>query len=177
MSIIGEKTYLTCIKKSSLEILRTWRNSEDIKQYTREYREISEEMQSQWFEKQIHNKSQLNFEIYSNDNNCLIGQCSLANINWTYRSAEFGIYIAVSNLRGYGSDALKALIKHGFYELNLHRIYGEVYSNNLRALSAFYKIGFVKECVLRKAKFMNGDYCDIICVSMLEDEWREKYGK
>ena len=180
MPIVGDKTYLTCVSSASNDKLREWRNSPEIKQFMREYREISEDMQKAWFETNANNDtSQLHFEIHDKETDTLIGHCSLTKINWVYRNAEFGVLIGdkSSEFRGYGSDALKALIRHGFYELGFHRIYGEVYSNNQRALSAFYKIGFVKECMLRKAKFINGSFYDTICISILEDEWRKLYGE
>ena len=62
-----------------------------------------------------------NFEIRLKEGNKLIGQCGLNNISWINRSAEFSIIIGYSEFRGYGygSDAIRILIKYGFEELNL----------------------------------------------------------
>lgn len=181
--LIGEKTYLTCVQASSLEKLREWRNNPKIKQFMREYREINEEMQKKWFETSAHNdKFQLHFEIWTKEpplhtqeKSKLIGHCSLTKINWTYRSAEFGVLIGDedSHGQGLGSDALNTLIGHGFLQLNLHKVIGEVFSYNERALSAFYALGFSKECILRSAKFFDGKYHDVILISILEDEWKK----
>lgn len=180
MAIYYNKVYLTDVSHKNIEQLRLWRNTPEIKHITREYREINEEMQQQWFDTHAYSdNTQIHFEIHSTETNGLLGHCSLTNINWVYRSAEFGIYLGEQQQqhKGYGGDALKALIRHGFEDLNMHKMWGETFSFNQKALSAFYKIGFTEECVLRRAKFINGQYHDIIVISILEDEWREKYGE
>jgi len=108
------------------------------------------------------------------NNSTLIGHCVLTNIHWTYRTAEFGIYIGDKAGRGFGwgTEALKLLLTYGFDVLNLNKVWGEVYDDN-PALKIFEKLGFKQECIMKQARFMHGKYCDIFVIGMLKGEWGE----
>jgi len=72
--------------------------------------------------------------------------------------------------KGYGTFAIKEILRHGFDYLKLHRIELEVYDFNERAIGLYKKIGFTEEGRLRQAYKMNG-YHDIVLMSILEDEF------
>ena len=69
---------------------------------------------------------------------------------------------------------LETLIKYGFEELNLNRIWCEVYSNN-DSIHLYRKIGFKDEGILRQHVFKNGEYLDSYVLGMLKTEYNEKY--
>jgi diamine N-acetyltransferase len=104
-----------------------------------------------------------------------IGNCGFHNLDWRCRSAEVGIMIGEKNYwnRGYGTDAMRLLLKHGFGTLNLNRIYLYVYQNNPRAIRTYEKAGFVHEGVRRQAAYKDGQYIDILMMSVLRSEWQE----
>ena len=141
----GKKVILTSVEEENLEQLRNWRNRPELRKYFREYREISKTMQKRWFEKINNDPNQVNFEIRTLDNQLLIGHCGLYYINWIIKSAEFGIYVGDNNHRngGFGSDALRTLIKYGFEDLNLNKIWCEVYDNNT-SIDVYKPAGEVK---------------------------------
>lgn len=57
--------------------------------------------------------------------------------------AEWGIVITSKmQNKGYGKEALRRSVEYGFNELNLKRIYLEVYANNLRAIHIYENCGF-----------------------------------
>jgi UDP-4-amino-4,6-dideoxy-N-acetyl-beta-L-altrosamine N-acetyltransferase len=173
----GKKIYLSSVEESSLEKLRQWRNKPELRRYFREYREISSTMQKNWFNSRVlDNPNQVDFEIHDKHTDKLLGHCGLYYINWIHRHAEFGIYIGDEDFRqgGYGSDALRTLLKYGFNDLNLNKIWCEVYSNN-DAIGVYRHIGFVDEGCLRQNYFNEGQYWDCYLMSMLREEYREKY--
>jgi UDP-4-amino-4,6-dideoxy-N-acetyl-beta-L-altrosamine N-acetyltransferase len=169
----GKKVNLVSVKKENLEKLRTWRNRPDLKKYFREYRTISPSMQNEWFKKINEDRSQVNFEIRDKTSNSLIGHCGLHYISWINRHAEFGIYVGDPNFRsgGFGSDALRTLIRYGFEELNLNKIWCEVYANNT-ALDIYRHIGFKDEGVLRQHYFNEGKYWDSYNLSLLREDYK-----
>ena len=59
-------------------------------------------------------------------------------------------------------------------DLNLNKIWCEVYSNN-DAIDVYRHIGFVDEGCLRQNYFNEGQYWDSCLMSMLREEYREKY--
>lgn len=57
--------------------------------------------------------------------------------------AEWGIVITSKmQNKGYGKEALRRSVEYGFNELNLKRIYLEVYANNPRAIHIYENCGF-----------------------------------
>ena len=168
----GNKVYLIKTQHSSIEQLRQWRNQPELRKYFREFREIGIEDQERWFHKIEKDPNQFNFEIRDKKNKKLVGHCGLHYISWTNRTAEFGIYIGDKTYRGrgYGSNALRTLIKYGFDELNMNRIWCEVYNNN-DALPIYKHLGFVEEGILRQNYYSEGKYWDSHILSMLKEEF------
>lgn len=73
--------------------------------------------------------------------------------------------------RGYGTDAMRLMVTYGFETLHLHRIELGVYAFNPRAIRAYEKAGFRREGVRREALYWEGEYHDMIIMSVLEQEW------
>ena len=94
-------------------------------------------------------------------------------LEWTNRSAEFGIFIGDKTFwnNGYGCEATRLTLQHGFETLNLNRIYLHVFETNPRAIHVYDKIGFIREGKLRQTTFRNGRYIDTLIMSMLRSEW------
>ena len=171
--IKGKKIYLCAVEESSLEQLRGWRNNPELRQYFREQREISSTMQQDWFNNRVvNNSNQVDFEIHDQETGKLLGHCGLYYINWINRVAEFTVYIGDVEYRngGYGSDALRTLFRYGFEQLNLNKIWCEVYSNN-NALDIYRHLGFVDEGRLRQNYYTNGKFWDSFLLGLLRDEW------
>ncbi|MGC8902938.1 MAG: GNAT family N-acetyltransferase [Fervidobacterium sp.] len=71
--------------------------------------------------------------------------------------------------KGLGSEMLKRAIVFAFNELNLNRITAEVYEYNIVSMKLLEKLGFVQEGRLRKAKFHNSRFWDIIIYGLLKE--------
>lgn len=172
--ILGKKSYLTSVQPGAIEKLRHWRNNPETRKYFRTSREISKPQQENWYKRSQTNQSQFDFEIHDMESGKLVGHTGLYYVDWISRKAEFSIYIGDMDFRGkgIGSDALRTLIKYGFEEINLNKIWCEVYSNNA-AVNIYRKIGFIDEGVLRQNAFKNGEYVDGLVLSLLKAEWLE----
>lgn len=114
------------------------------------------------------------FVIETLANREYIGGIALHAINWIDRHAAVGIVIGDKSYwgRGYGTDAMRLLLRIGFDKLNLHRLWLRVYDFNLRAISSYEKCGFKREGVLREERFHKGAYHDTIVMGMIADEYR-----
>ena len=172
--IAGKKCYLTGVRPESIETLRIWRNNPELRQYFRTYKEITKPMQAEWYRRGSNSSKQYDFEIRDLETGKLIGHTGLYYVDSIARKAEFAIYIGDMDFRGkgLGSDALRTLIKYGFQELNLNKIWCEVFSNNA-AIDIYRRIGFVDEGVLRQNVFKHGKYLDSFVLSLLREEWLE----
>ena len=173
--IKGEKVILSQVEEFHLSLLLNWRNNPDFRKYYREYRLLTMTHQKRWWRNKILNDDSWQyFVIKPIDKDKVIGVTGLTYIHPIYRSAEFAITIGDLSYsgQGYGSDALRTLIKYGFNEINLNRIWCEVFSNNA-ALEIYKHIGFKAEGIMRETYFYDGKYWDSHILSMLRSEWKK----
>lgn len=102
-----------------------------------------------------------------------VGEVVINEIDEDNRSANIRIAIfdPADWSKGYGTDALRLMVRYGFESLKLHRIELGVYDFNPRAVRVYEKIGFRREGVLRDALLWDGEYHDMVLMSVLEQEW------
>jgi RimJ/RimL family protein N-acetyltransferase len=104
----------------------------------------------------------------------LVGLCGLDGFEERNRSGVLGIWIGKPFWgRGLGTDAVRALCRFGFQEMNLHRIALTVYDTNPRAVRAYERVGFKEEGRRRSAQFVDGRFVDVIDMGLLENELLE----
>lgn len=115
----------------------------------------------------------VHFAIHALSDGQLIGNCSLKEIDGKNRSACLGIFIGDRGYwgKGFGSDAVRILVRYGFGELNLHRIWLRVHAFNERAIKAYRKVGFIEEGRLREAIYRDGRYWDELIMALLRPEY------
>ena len=103
-----------------------------------------------------------------------IGGISFNVIDWLNRSAGLGIVIGDKSLwgKGYGTDAMRVLMRLAFDKMNLHRLWLHVHDYNPRAIASYEKCGFKREGMLRQDHFTRGRYHDTIVMGILESEYR-----
>lgn len=158
------------IEREDLEQLKNWRNNSEIRSWTREYRLLNMENQNDWFKSMSRNKNNEMFliEILLNNDWTPIGVCGLCYINWLSKNAEVSLYIGESGFRGLGlgKRILKFLKEKAFNELNLHKLWAEVYSGNAASMSLFEKAGYIMEGRLKQQVFKNGKYQDSVFFSL-----------
>ncbi|HYM16736.1 MAG TPA: GNAT family protein [Dehalococcoidia bacterium] len=103
-----------------------------------------------------------------------IGNCRLFAVSAEDRSAKLGISIGeeVYRSHGYGSDAVRTLVRFAFAEMNLNRVELDVFDYNDRAIACYRKCGFVEEGRRRQARYARGVYHDTVVMAVLRDGWR-----
>lgn len=86
------------------------------------------------------------------------------------RSAELGYWIGEKFWgKGIATKAVELILKYGFEELQLVRIYSGVFENNPASMKVLEKNGFQKEAIMRKAVFKNAVLMDEHLYSKLND--------
>lgn len=102
-----------------------------------------------------------------------IGEVLLADIDRINGSAQLGIFIGEAGEwgKGYGTDAVNAIVDFGFAELRLERIWLNVWTENPRARRAYEKAGFVREGTLRHDHYEHGAYTSGDIMALLRTEW------
>lgn len=180
----GKKVYLDVIDPSNIEWMRQQRNKPEMRQYFREWKDISKDQQVKWYASRGNNTdpNHVYFEIHSAEpvalgpkksiaTNELVGSCGLHYVDWRLRSAEFGIFLCdKARGHGMGKEALTILLDYGFNTMNMNRVWAEVFDNN-QAISMYKKIGFKEEGVMRDTYFESGKYGNSYIISLLQREW------
>ena len=78
--------------------------------------------------------------------------------------------------RGIGTAVGSALLKIGFEDMGLHRIYGTCDPRNAASASVLKKLGMTYEGRMRHTMHIRDGWRDSELFSLLEDEWRASQG-
>ena len=173
--ITGDRIYLRPLDaEADLDRCLGWINDPELQARIGRRHPMSRAQEKEWLAGQYKREDHLNLAIVLKDGDQHVGNCGFNQIDYINRSAEFGILIAERDAwgKGYGPEAIGLILKHGFEELGLHRVWLWAYSFNQHAVRAYEKAGFKHEGVLREAYFRHGSYHDHIVMSVLESEWR-----
>jgi len=128
-------------------------------------------------EKQVEEKKNLYyFTIRAKADDRLIGKAAVQWIEWTNGNGflELGIGAAEERGKGYGTQALRLLLRFAFAELNLFRVSAIVPEYNEGAIALLKKFGFVQEVCRRQSLERDGRRWDLLVFGLLNDEWRNQ---
>ncbi len=101
-----------------------------------------------------------------------IGNIVLIGVDVAHRRAELGIAIGEKGDwgRGYGTDAIRVILRFAFEVLNLRRVELITDIDNERGIRAYEKCGFVREGVLRAKRLRYGEPLDMLIMSVLRED-------
>ena len=169
----GKSVRLRQIEESDLPKLCDWRNSPYIRAYTREYRPLNMLNQSRWISSLLTDQTNIMFIVERLESSEIIGCCGLTNINWKEGHGEVSIYIGEEKWqkKGYASDTIQVLLKYGFGELRLHRIYAIIFEYNESSIRLFEKNGFKFEGKQRESRFWDSKFYDELIYGILDREF------
>jgi len=138
---------------------------------------FSLKMTEKWSEEHLESQSNRDvfFAIRTLCDDRLIGGIGLDGINWSHGNCYVGIGIGDSEDwgKGYGTDAMRILLRYAFTELNLHRVSLTVFEYNPRGIRSYLKAGFVEEGRTRGQLHREGRRWDIIYMGILKREWEQ----
>lgn len=101
---------------------------------------ISEEKERRWVQKKLAENAAL-FSMLEKDTGAFIGNIELMDI--ADGAGELGIAItAAMQDKGYGTEAVSAMVRYGMDNLDLHRVFLKVFPDNARAICVYEKCGF-----------------------------------
>lgn len=128
-------------------------------------------------EKEIEeNKNIYHFAIRAREDDELIGKASIHRIEWSNGNGwiRLGIGAGDDRRKGYGSQALRMLLRFAFAELNLFRVTAAVQEYNEAGIALLKKAGFVEEVRRRQALDRDGRRWDLLVFGLLNDEWQKQ---
>jgi RimJ/RimL family protein N-acetyltransferase len=176
----GKLVRLRAIERSDIDAIMQWVSDEEVTRFLGGEMllgPMSRIAEEKWIEQAAAPSTATHlFVIEKLGDHRYLGSTDLHNINWVNRSAEVGIVIGdkPSWGKGYGTDAMRVLLRFAFDRLNLNRVSLRVFDYNPRAIASYEKCGFQREGVLRQDKYLAGEYHDTIVMGILASEYRAR---
>jgi len=126
--------------KEDIELLRKWRNSEELSQYMHITTHITKEEQEKWF----HSINDMNnFFFIAEYNNVDIGYVFLKNIDYPQSTADPGTFITDKKYMEseLGVVMILSILDFAYFVLGIQEFIGRVLKNNKRAMKNYQMFG------------------------------------
>lgn len=172
----GKLVNLRAIERKDLDEIMKWVNDREVTKYLAAFLyPVSQEEEEKFLERAMSRNDTEKNLVMETKERVYIGQISLHKIDWKNSNAELGIVIGNKEYwgKGYGTEAIKILLHHAFNQMNLYKIYLQVFEFNQRGIRCYEKCGFKKEGKLRKNYFYKAKYYDVILMGILKDEFEK----
>ncbi|WP_440895433.1 GNAT family N-acetyltransferase [Amphibacillus sp. Q70] len=170
----NETIKLRKLSTNDYTIYHNWRNDMEVMKSTSPQLELYTLEETEQFISTIASQSNAKgYMIEHKETGQTVGIISLINIDYKNRSAECVLDIGARNMwgKGIGKAAMSLILEFAFNELNLHRVYLQVFAFNERAIKLYQKAGFTHEGSCRQALYRMGKWHDIVVMSILENEY------
>jgi RimJ/RimL family protein N-acetyltransferase len=177
MFLEGEKVYLNPIKIDDIQTMIRFMNNENIRVLARSRRDPMDETNTKSMIEDMQKNDEA-FIIFNKENNEKIGYALIMDRDEYNREAMLGLSIEAKENRGkgYGTETIMLLLKHGFINLNLESMYLGVYSHNESAIKVYEKVGFKYVGKRRNAKIIGNRKFDEVIMDIISDEYFQLYG-
>ncbi|HEX6345974.1 GNAT family protein [Umezawaea sp.] len=100
----------------------------------------------------------------------LLGDVVLNDLDVDNESMGFRIALVAEQGEGYGTEAIRLVLRYAFDVIGLHRVELEVYDFNPRAIASYLKCGFVEEGRKRDALRWDGRWHDALLMGALRTD-------
>lgn len=168
------------LREKDAILMLEWMHDRDIqKSFQKNMLSITKEQAIQFCKnsnipKEITNGCDIHFAIV-NDSDEYLGTISLKKIDILNRMAEYAI-VTRKCVHGMGvaTEATRLLLRRGFFDYKLHKIYLSVLKENKQAIHFYEKCGFIHEGEAREHILIGGEYKTCEWYSMLNNEFNEQ---
>lgn len=174
MNIVGKRVVLRAIEREDLLKLQQWANDPEVQQALSGWHfPTSMEDQQKWFSSLSCTSINQRFMIESSDLGA-IGTINLVSIDWKNRNAFCGFMLGEKTChgKGYGTDAMMAIMRYAFDEIGLARLDGDMVENNSHSLHVCTKkCGWIVEGRKSHGYFRQGKYWDKIIMGITSHQY------
>ncbi len=181
MEIRYGKIKLRALEPEDMEALRATINDPDMERMVVGWSfPISRQQQLDWYGRIMGNNNNQRFAVEYQGN--FVGVSTLTDIDWKNRSAFHGVKLTADTPKGkgIGFDAVAAVMKYAFEDLQLNRLYGGILEYNIPSQKLYKKCGWKIEGRYRQCVFKDNAYHDELAVAILRDEyfeWKKTIGE
>lgn len=129
------------LRDEDSDALYAWIGDRELVELSAAFREVTRPEHDAWFAAVRRRADVAIFAV--REDGRLVGTCQLL-LDGDEAELRIRIGEAGARGRGLGTEAVRALVAHGFDELDLRRIWLQVFPDNARAIRAYEKAGFVR---------------------------------
>ena len=175
MTIEGNSVRLRPFEERDLDHIMEWVNDPEVTRTLLVGRyPMTRQMEKAWLDERLKGStSEVAFVIETLAGEYLggIGYLRILSLE---RHAELGIVIGRKSEwgKGYAREAMSLFVDYGFEQLNFNLIYLTVLPHNTRAHQIYASLGFKEEGRLRQRIYRDGEYFDLISMSLLREDWQ-----
>jgi len=153
-----------------------WKSNPQLaKEIMSSFQSIDIQAAEQWIIANTEHKNQELRGIYAKNEHAeeLLGISRLMFVDYESKNAEFGIYLGEKKYQGQGvgGKALRLMLKIGFEELGLLKIYLKVAEKNKRAIKLYQKLNFIQEGCLKEHYYKNGAFENVIFMALFRENF------
>lgn len=148
-----------------------WRNHPRVRALMYTQHEIALEEHTRWFERSNSDPNR-HLLVYEEDG-IPSGFVNFAIVS-AERNALWGFYAAPEAPKGTGRRMGRAALAYGFDQAGFDKISGEALAHNEKSIRYHLSLGFMQEGELKRQLFDGGMCHDIVCLGLLESEWRRQ---
>ena len=171
--ITGLQCDLRPIRIEDTSNIVAWRNAPHVRKNLYSQNLINENDHITWLNNKVFTGQCAQYIIIDKGTNVAAGTAFLKNIDNICKKAEFGIFIGEIKLqgRGLGKEATNILLKYGFEELALNKIYLTVFSDNEKAVKLYENMGFLITGLFEEDCFVNNRLQDVFYMELLSKNY------
>ena len=165
ITLQGNSIYLRALEPEDLEFIYQIENDESIWEISHTQTPYSRYLIVQYLEnaqQDIYEAKQLRLAICRKGEFEPIGLIDLFEFDPTNRRAGIGIVLQNEEHRGQGlgAEAIGLIVNYAFTHLNLHQLYANIDSENIRSVNLFLKFGFVHIGTKKDWNLVRGKFRD-----------------
>ncbi len=169
--LVGEFVLLRPLTLKDAEITHRWRHDARALHLNRSAATVAD--QARWIAGRPAGEFNYIIEMIGGP---AIGMLSLVTIDLANRRAESARFLIGDEAAAKGApaavEAMKLLYELAFDGLGLERIYGVIEERNQRMIKWQKYLGMAEEGRLRQHMRMDGEFVDVVSLSLLADEYR-----
>lgn len=171
--ITGEQLALGPMRRDLASLLLRWHNDFSAQLNVYMPRPATAEDDLAFYDRWVASPGSVRFLAYERATWRPVGRCSLNDIDYRNRTAEFGVLVGdpADRGKGYGTEMSRLMLDHAFFALGLHNVLLNVVEFNVAGMRAYEKAGF-REIGRRRAAFLaHGRRWDDVYMECLATEF------
>ena len=173
MSLSGEKIILRALEPEDLNFLYQIENNESFWEVSHTQVPFSKYILKRYLENahlDIYESKQLRLLIEEKSTRKQIGMIDLFDYNPQHKRAGIGILIHPDfEKNGFASEALSIIINYSFSHLQMHQLYANITSDNIKSLALFNKYNFIKTGVKKDWILSEGKFKDEVLFQLIKE--------